>query len=109
MSNTKKQEDLEAIVKQITDEQIQSSSHSVPELLSGSKDMSIEEVMTNQSCFTAAVQLGNSPTMKFGGELNKYVQFVTMFRNTFDKTIKDSSALYALLVRHAYGQAKKCY
>ena len=45
--------------------------------------------------------------MKFGGELNKYVQFVTMFRNTFDDTIKDSSALYDLLVRHVVGQAKK--
>ena len=30
-----------------------------------------------------------------------------MFRNTFDNTIKDPSALYNLLERHVFGHAKK--
>ena len=63
--------------------------------------------MINQAWFNAVVQLGNTSTMKFGDELNKYVQFVTTFRNTFDKTIKDPSALYNLLERHVIGHAKK--
>ena len=60
--------------------------------------------MVNQARSSAAVQLGNTPMMMFGGELSKYVQFVTMFRNTY--TIKDSSALYDLILRHVIGQAK---
>ena len=63
--------------------------------------------MINQAKFNAAVQLGNSPTMVFSGELNKYVQFVTMFRNNFDKTIGDSSTLFNLLEHHLSGQAKE--
>ena len=30
-----------------------------------------------------------------------------MFRNTFEDTIKNSSSLYDILVRHVFGQAKK--
>ena len=45
--------------------------------------------------------------MKFGGDLTKYIQFVTMFRNTFEDTIKNLSALYDILVRHVFRQAKK--
>ena len=56
---------------------------------------------------STALQLGNAPTMLFGGELHKYVQFVTMFRNSFDKTINDSVALYEILLRHVKGPAKK--
>ena len=37
----------------------------------------------------------------------KYVQFVTMFRNSFDKTINDPVALYEILMRHVKGSAKK--
>ena len=58
LSNTTKQEDLEVLVKRIMDEQIQASSNAVPGLLSGSKSVSIEDVMINQSCFSAAVPLG---------------------------------------------------
>ena len=63
--------------------------------------------MIEQARFSAAVQLGNSPIMKFGGELNKYIQFITMFQNSFHNTIKDSVALYEILMRHVYGPAKK--
>ena len=60
-----------------------------------------------QACFNIAIQLGNSPTMIFGGELHKYVQFITMFRNSFDESINDPVALYEILMRHVKGPAKK--
>ena len=63
--------------------------------------------MVGQARFSAAVQLGKSPTMKFDGELSKYVQFVNMFRNTFDNNITHSAALYEILMRHVYGLTKK--
>ena len=63
--------------------------------------------MIGQARFSTAIQLGNSPTMQFGGELSKYVQFITMFRNSFDKTIKDPVALYEILMRHVKGPAKR--
>ena len=44
--------------------------------------------------------------MYFSGELYDYVQFVTMFRGSFDKTINDSVALYEILIRHTTGSAK---
>ena len=44
--------------------------------------------------------------MFFDGELHKYVQFVTMFRNSFDNTINDSVALYEILLQHLKGPAK---
>ena len=45
--------------------------------------------------------------MLFAGELHKYVQLVTMFRNSFDQTINDSVALYEILLRHVKGSAKR--
>ena len=60
-----------------------------------------------QAHFNTAVQLGNSPTMLFWGELHKYVQFITMFRNSFDETTNDPVALYKILMRHVKGPAKK--
>ena len=62
--------------------------------------------MARQTRFNTALQLGQSPTMIFGGEQHKYVQFVTMFRNSFDETINDSVALYEILMRHVKGPAK---
>ena len=50
--------------------------------------------------------IGNTPTVVFRGELIKYVQFVTMFRNNFDNTIVDSSTLFNILERHLAGSAK---
>ena len=44
--------------------------------------------------------------MFFAGELHHYVQFVTMFMYSFDKTINDSVALYEILLRHLKGPAK---
>ena len=44
--------------------------------------------------------------MVFGGELHKYVQFVTKFKNSVDETINDSVALYEILMRHVKGPAK---
>ena len=40
---------------------------------------SIAEALAKQTHFNTALSLGHSPTMVFGGELHKYVQFVTMF------------------------------
>ena len=73
---------------------------------SGCSGASIEEALAKQTRFNTALSLGHSPTMFFGGELHKYVQFVTMFRNSFDKTINDSVALYKILLRHDKGPAK---
>ena len=50
-----------------------------------------------QNNFTA------TPTM----ELHKYVQFVTMFRNSFNKTINDPVALYEISMRNVKGLAKR--
>ena len=44
--------------------------------------------------------------MFFGGELHKYVQFVTMLRNSFNKTINDSVALYKILLQQVKSPAK---
>ena len=101
MTTTKKQEQLEGLINSITSDRIRASSTTL-ELLTGSTGVSIESIMVNQARLSAAVQLGNTPTMKFGGELNKYVQLVTMFRNTFHNTNKDPSALYKLHERHVF-------
>ena len=61
----------------------------------------------SQARFSTAVQLGNASTTLFVGELHKYVQFVTMFWNSFDKTINDSVALYEILMKHVKEPAKK--
>ena len=45
--------------------------------------------------------------MIFHGEIERYVQFVTMFRTTFDKVIADPSSLYKLLTKHVAGPTKK--
>ena len=68
--------------------------------------LSIKDIMANQARFSTAVQLGNSPTMFFAGELHKYVQFVTMFQNSFNETINDSVTLHNILMRHVRGPAK---
>ena len=82
---------------------IRGSSYTAPELITGSTGVSIESILINQARFNAAVQLGNTPTMKFDfGERYKYAQFVTKFQNTFDKTINDPSALHNLLERHVF-------
>ena len=69
--------------------------------------ISIADVMANQTRFSRALQLGYIPMMLFGWELHKYVQFVTMFRNSFNKTINDPDTLYEILMRHVKGPAKK--
>ena len=81
------------------------TSNAVLRFQSGGDGMSLANVMANQARFSTELQLGNSSTMLFSGELHKYVQFVTMFRNTFDKTINDSVALYDILMRHVKGPA----
>ena len=45
--------------------------------------------------------------MTFNGHVDKYIQFVTMFRTTFDNVIKDPNALYNLLTRHVTGPANQ--
>ena len=83
------------------------TSYSVSQPQVSGDGQSLAEIMMKQARFNTAIQLGNSPTMLFGGELHKYVQFITMFRNSFDKTINDLVALYEILMRHVKGPAKK--
>ena len=45
--------------------------------------------------------------MTFNGDVDNYVQFITMFQATPDNVIKDSSSLYNLLTRHVMGPAKQ--
>ena len=45
--------------------------------------------------------------MIFHGEIEHYMQFVTMFRSTFDEVIADSSLLYNLFTKHVRGLAKE--
>ena len=85
----------------------QSALYSGLQLQSGDNGSLLAEAMMKQARFNTAIQLGNSPTMIFGGELHKYVQFITMFRNSFDKTINDPVTLYEILIRHVKGTAKK--
>ena len=47
------------------------------------------------------------PEMVFHGEIERYVQFVTMFRTTFDEVIADSGSLYNLITKHVAGLAKE--
>ena len=67
---------------------------------------SFVEALAKQTRFNTELSLGPSPTTYFGGELHPYVQFVTMFRNSFDKTINDSVVLYEILLRHLKGPAR---
>ena len=69
--------------------------------------LSTAEVMWNQVHFLTAISLGNAPDMMFSVELHKYVQFVTMFRNSFDNTINNPVALFEILLRHVKGPAKR--
>ena len=93
--------------KQITEEKAVQHVCSSPKIQTRGEGISIEDVMMGKACFSTAIQLGNSPTMQFGGKLSKYVQFITMFRNSFDKTIKDLVALYEILMRHIKGLQKE--
>ena len=84
----------------------QPASYSSSQLPPGDNGSLLAEAMMKQACFHTAIQLGQSPTMVFWGELHKYVQFITMFRNSFDNTINDPVALYEKLMRHVKGPAK---
>ena len=55
---------LEESIAALTNEKLQSSSYTVPNLLSGSLNVLIEAVMVNQAKVNAAVQLGNSPQVQ---------------------------------------------
>ena len=105
--NQKKQEELEKIVKRITEKKAVPSICSSLKIQTEGEGILTEDVMIGQARFSTAIQLGNPPTMQFGGELSKYVQFITMFCNSFDKTIKDLVALHEILMRHVKGPAKR--
>ena len=62
--------------------------------------------VARQTHFNNSLWLGQLLTMIFEGELHKYVQFITMFKNSFDETINDSVTLYKILMRHVKGSAK---
>ena len=106
LSNQKKQDELEKTVKRITEEK---TVHASPKIQTKDEGISIEDVMIGQVRFSIAIHVGNFPTMLFGGELSKYVQFITMFRNSFDKTINDPVALYEILMRRVKGPAKRAF
>ena len=82
------------------------SSHSTIERSECSTGDVISNAFAQQTKFNVAMDLGRCPSMYFSGELYDYVQFVTMFRGSFDKTINDSVALYEILIRHTTGSAK---
>ena len=98
----KQQEDF----KKLFDERFNSTSHGLPDTPSYGQGLTIELVLVGQAKYTAAIQLGNRPTMTFNGDLDRYVQFVTMFRTTFDGVVKNSSAICNLLSLHVTGPSK---
>ena len=85
------------------------TSYSVSQPQTSGDGQSIAEIMMKPARFVTAVQLGNTHMMLFGGELYKYVQFITMFWNSFDKTINDPTGcvtVYKILMRHVKEPAK---
>ena len=70
------------------------------------RGLSLETILTGQVRYNAAFQMASRPSMVFNGEVEKYIQFVTMFQTTFDSVINDSGSLYNLLTKHAAGPAK---
>ena len=68
--------------------------------------LSIKTILMGQARYNAAFQMASRPSMVFNGEVEKYVQFVTMFRTTFDSVINNSGSLFSLLTRHVAGPAK---
>ena len=102
-TNCAKQEEL----RKLLDERLNSTSRGLSDISAPGQGLTIESVLIGQAKYIAAIQLANRPAMTFNGDLDKYVQFVTMFRTTFDNVIKDSSALYNLLTRHVTGPAKQ--
>ena len=75
--------------------------------LTSGRGLSLETILTGQAKYNATFQMASRPAMIFHGEVERYVQFVTMFRTTFDKVIADSSSLYNLLTKHVAGSAKE--
>ena len=69
--------------------------------------LNLETILTGQAKYNAAFQMASRPAMVFHGEIERYVQFVTMFRTTFDEVIADSSSPYNLLTKHVAGPAKE--
>ena len=69
--------------------------------------LSIETILMGQAKYNAAFLMASRPSMVFNGEVEKYVQFVTMLRPTFDNVINDPSCLYNLLNKHVTGPTKK--
>ena len=88
-------------------EQPTTISYGVPDMATTSgHGLSIETILTGQVRYNAAYQMASRLSMVFNGEVEKYVQFVTMFRTTFDNVINDPSSLYNLLTKHVTGPAK---
>ena len=68
---------------------------------------SLETILTGQAKYNATFQMASRPAMIFHGEVERYVQFVTMFRTTFNNVIADSGPLYNLLTKHVAEPAKE--
>ena len=75
--------------------------------LTSEHGLSLETILTGQAKYNAAFQMASRPAMIFHGEVERYVQFITMFRTTFDEVIVDPNSLYNLLTKHVAGPAKE--
>ena len=71
------------------------------------RGLSLEMILTGQAKYNAAFQMASQPSMVFRSEVKRYMQFVTMFRMTFDKVIADPGSLVNLLTKHVAGPAKE--
>ena len=62
--------ELEKSVKRINEEKEKPAVHTSLKIQTKGERLSIEDVMIGQARFSTAIQLGNSPTMLFIGELS---------------------------------------
>ena len=62
--------------------------------LSGSIGLSFGNVLAGQAKFNAAMQLASNPSIKFNGDLIKFVPFITMFRNNLIKLSRISTLYF---------------
>ena len=91
----------------LMDERLASTSHVLSDVSIPGQGLSIASILIGLARYSVSVQLGNRPAMTFNGDVSKYVQFISMFRTTFNNVIKDSSSLYNLLTQHVTELAKQ--
>ena len=72
--NSRQQEEL----KKLVDERLNSTSYALPGIRYIRQGLTIESVLVGQAKYTAAIQLGNQPTLTLNGDL---VQICTICYN----------------------------